>query len=166
MFDNIAGNDVPSLTSSSVYPDNASFRTNLWILDSRAVYADDSHDNYGTRIRGVFIPPVSGNWIFLLRSEDISQVFLNPNGLDAAGKQPLADEAHADTDGNWGRIISGAVSLKAGHGYYIEALQKTDTGADFIKMAARLQGDSLPVGVANTELDTNAIFGAAVAFPA
>ena len=164
-FDTGGGPDVVNLTNSPVFPDNPSFRTNLWILDSRAVYPDDTQTAYGSRIRGVFIPPVSGNWIFLLRSEDSSRVFFNPNGLDAAGKQQLVEEVHADTDGNWGRILSGAVNLKAGSGYYIEALQTTDTGVNFIKMAARLQGAALPVGVANADLDTNAIMGAAVAFP-
>src|SRR6185503_17603647 len=96
---------------------------------------------------------------------DICRLYLNPNGLDAAGKQLIADEAHADTDGNWGRIVSNPLGLRAGRGYYIEALLKSDTGADFVKVAARLVGTGVPPGVPNTQLDTNAVMGAAIASP-
>src|SRR5206468_495850 len=153
VYDGIAGSDVADLINNPLYPDNATFRTNLWIFDSRAALPDDARENYGSRFRGVFIPPVSGDWLFYLRGIDISRLFINPNGLDAAGKQYLCEEAHADTDGNWGRIVSNPVHLHAGQGYYIEALQKTDTGADVIKVAARLSGTGVPAGVANTVLD-------------
>ena len=165
VFDGIGGFDIPDLTSSPLYPDNATFRTNLSIFDSRAALPDDTRENYGSRFRGVFIPPVSGDWFFYLRGIDISRLYINPNGLDAAGKQYLCEEAHADTDGNWGRIVSNPVKLRAGQGYYIEALQKSDTGADFIKVAARLSGTGIPAGVANTELDTNAVMGATIGGP-
>jgi hypothetical protein len=165
VFDGIAGNDVANLTSSPLYPDQATLRSNLWIFDSRAALPDDARENYGSRTRGVFIPPVSGDWIFYLRGIDICRLYLNPNGLDAAGKQLLCGEAHADVDGNWGRVLSGSVSLRAGRGYYIEALHKSDTGADFVKVAARLVGNPVPPGVANTQLDTNALFGGYVASP-
>jgi hypothetical protein len=165
VFDNIAGSDVVNLTSDPSYPDQATFRTNLWIFDSRAALPDDTRENYGSRTRGVFIPPVSGDWFFYLRGVDISRLYLNPTGLDSAGKQLIADEAHADTDGNWGRIVSNPISLRAGRGYYIEALQKSDTGPDVVKVAARLVGTGVPPGVPNTQLDTNAVMGAAVASP-
>jgi hypothetical protein len=165
VFDGIDGAEVFNLTDSPLYPDGATFRTNLWIFDSRAVLADEARENYGSRTRGVFIPPVSGDWIFYLRGIDRCQLYLNPNGLDAAGKQLLCGEAHADNDGNWGRILSGPVNLRAGQGYYIEALHKSDTGTDFVKVAARLAGTGVPAGVANTQLDTNALFGGYVAAP-
>jgi hypothetical protein len=165
VFDGIAGSDVANLTSSPLYPDQATFRTNLWIFDSRAALPDDTRENYGSRTRGVFIPPVSGDWIFYLRGIDICQLYLNPNGLDADGKQLLCGEAHADTDGNWGRVLSSPVTLRAGQGYYIEALHKSDTAADFVKVGARLAGTGVPPGVANTQLDTNALFGSSVASP-
>jgi hypothetical protein len=165
VYDGISGSDVADLLNSPLYPDNATFRTNLWIFDSRSALPDDTRENYGSRFRGVFIPPVSGDWYFYLRGIDISRLFINPNGLDASGKQYLCEEAHADTDGNWGRIVSNPVRLRAGQGYYIEALQKSDTGADFVKVAARLSGAGVPAGVANTDLDTNAVYGAPIGGP-
>jgi hypothetical protein len=165
VFDGIEGSDVANLISSPLYPDQATLRSNLWIFDSRAALPDDTRENYGSRTRGVFIPPVSGDWIFYLRGIDLSRLYLNPNGLDAAGAQLLVAEAHADTDGNWGRVLSGPVNLRAGQGYYIETLQKSDTGADVVKVAARLAGTAVPPGVPNTQLDTNALRGGYIASP-
>lgn len=165
VYDGIPGGTVTDLTSSPLYPDRPTLRSNLWIFDSRAALPDDSRDNYGSRTRGVFIPPVSGNWIFYLRGIDICRLFLNPNGLDPAGKQFMCEEAHEDTDGNWGRILSSPVNLRAGQGYYIEALHKSNTGTDFVKVAAQLAGTAVPQSVPHLQLDTNAIRAAAIAGP-
>ncbi len=165
VYDAIGGATVPDLTNSPAYPNNPSFRTNLAVFDSRLVFPTDARENYGSRIRGVFIPPVSGDWLFYMRGIDRCNLYLNPNGLDEAGKQFLRDEQQPDNDGNWGRVVSNPVSLRAGRGYYIETLHKSDTGVDFIKVAARLLGTGVPPGVPNSQLDTNAMYGAAIASP-
>jgi hypothetical protein len=61
-------------------------------FDTREVYADDSHENYGGRIRGLFIPPVSGSYKFYLRSDDSSELWLNPAGSSPTGKVLVAAE--------------------------------------------------------------------------
>jgi Big-like domain-containing protein len=166
VYDGIGGGTVPSLTNSPLYPNNPTFRTNLWAFDSRLAFPDDTRENYGSRIRGVFIPPVSGDWVFYMRGIDRCNLYLNPDGLDEAGKQFLREEQQENNDGNWGRVVSNPVSLRAGRGYYIETLHKSDTGIDFIKVAARLLGAGTPPGVPNIQLDTNtALFGAAIAAP-
>jgi hypothetical protein len=153
------------LTNSPLFPDSPSLRTNLWVFDTRSIYPDNSHDNYGSRTRGVFIPPVSGNWIFFLRSDDRSEVSLNRNGLDPAGKQVIVAEI-TGADGDWSKLLSSPIPLQAGRGYYIEGLQKEETGGDYIKVAARLQGTGLPtLGVASLMLDSNSLMGAYIASP-
>src|SRR5262249_37172751 len=54
------------------YPNNPQERLTLAGFDTRLGYADDSHEGYGARLRGLFLPPISGNWIFYLRSDDSS----------------------------------------------------------------------------------------------
>jgi hypothetical protein len=164
VYDGIAGEIVPDLTSSPLYPNNPTFRTNLWVFDSRLVFPDEARQNYGSRIRGVFIPPVSGDWLFYMRGIDRCDLYLNPNGPDEAGKQFLRDEQQPDNDGNWGRVVSNPISLRAGRGYYIETLHKSDAGG-FIKVAARLLGTGVPPGVPNAQLDTNAVYGAPIGAP-
>jgi hypothetical protein len=77
------------LTNHPNFPDNPFLRTNLWAFDTRVVFPDNTHDHYGGRIRGVFIPPVSADWVFFLRCYDRGEVYLNPNGMDAAGKRTI-----------------------------------------------------------------------------
>lgn len=159
------GTDVAVLTASPLFPDEPFYRTNLWAFDSRVAFADDSHNGYGSRTRGVFIPPASGDWVFYLRSGDRSQFFLNPNGLDAAGKQLLVAET-TGADGDWNKLSSSPVTLRAGQAYYIEGLQKADGAVDYIKVAARLFGTGLPgLGVPNTAIDTNVLMGGQVCSP-
>ncbi len=70
-------------------------------FDSRLIYADDSHENYGGRMRGLFIPPVSGNWMFHMRSDDPGRLYFNPTGPSAAGKVQVGDQT-----GCWQRLPS------------------------------------------------------------
>jgi hypothetical protein len=164
VYDTGPGVEVALLKNSPVFPDSPSTRLQLWAFDTRVVYPDNSHDAYGSRVSGVFIPPVSGDWIFYLRSDDRSELYLNPNGLDPAGKQIIAAEV-TGADGDWNKIISSPLHLRGGQGYYIEGLQKEDSGTDYIKVAARLASAGLPtLGVPNTEVDSNALSGPIIAF--
>ena len=85
-FFNIGGAAISDLTGSPSFPNSPSVSAVLDTFDSRAIFSDDSHENYGTRIRGLFIPPYSGKWRFYFRSDDAGRVFFNPNGPDATGK--------------------------------------------------------------------------------
>jgi hypothetical protein len=161
------GVEVTSLLADPDYPDNAFLRTNLPIYDSRLVFPDDTQEDYGSRIRGVFIPPVSGNWVFFLRTYDRGYALFNPNGLDPAGTIEILRESTGNEPRNWDKFTSPAFPLRGGQGYYIESLQKAATGTDVIKVAARLAGSGFPqpVDIPNTEVDTNALVGAAVGSP-
>jgi hypothetical protein len=169
-FDAGVGVEVATLTASPNFPDNAFLRTNLWAFESRLVFPDDTQEQYGSRIRGVFIPPVSGDWVFFLRTYDRGEFHLNPNGLDSAGKQLVVAETTGNEPRDWNKFQSTPIRLRAGQAYYIESLQKADAGtgngADAIKVAARLAGTGQPaLGVAITELDTNAVYGAPLCAP-
>ena len=161
------GLEVDTLTSSPDYPDNAFQRATIGIFDSRAVFPDDMQEQYGSRIRGAFVPPVSGNWVFFLRTYDRGVVYLNPNGTDPGGIEEILRESTGNDPRNWDKFTSQPFFLRAGQGYYIESLQKADTGADVIKVAARLVGTGfpLPVDVPNTEIDSNSLAGASIGFP-
>lgn len=161
-YNNIDSTPVDNLVNNTaVFPDHPSLVTNLWAFDSRIVYPDDSHEYYGARIRGLFIPSRSGAWRFYVRSDDSSRLFFNPNGPEPAGKQMIIDETGCC--GDWTKYESAAFSLVAGQGYYIELLYKEGGGGDYGKVAARLDGTGMPpTGVANTVVDPNALMGAAV----
>src|SRR6266508_4861135 len=108
-------------------------------FDTRTVYPNDSHEGYGALMFGYFIPPTSGNWIFYLRSDDSSRLFLNPNGSDAAGKIMIQEETACC--GPFSGHASAPQALTAGQQYYIEAILKEGTGGDFCQVAAKLDTD-------------------------
>jgi len=162
-----SGVEVDTILASPDYPNNPYLRATLPIFDSRAVFPDNTQEQYGGRIRGVFIPPVSGNYTFFMRTFDRGVVYLNPNGLDPAGKQEILRESTGNNPRNWDKFASSLFSLRAGQGYYIEALYKADAGTDVMKVAARLQGTGVPtpVDAPDTDVDPNSISGGAIAFP-
>jgi len=81
-FNNIGGTAVGGMTSDPRFPDEPTATYYTPVFDSRYVFPDDSHENYGGRITGVFVPTVSGNYLFYLASDDASQLYLNPAGTD------------------------------------------------------------------------------------
>jgi hypothetical protein len=164
--------EVSALLSDPNYPNNPSMSALLNVFDTRATYPDNSHGDYGGRIRGVFIPPVSGDYLFYLRTFDRGVVYLNPNGLDPAGAIEILRESTGNNPRNWDKFTSPILSLRAGQGYYMEAQYKvgTDaagTAADVLKVSARLAGTGfpLPVDSPDTDVDANSISGAFVGYP-
>src|SRR6266542_748552 len=121
------------------FPNNPQETLSLPGFDTRLAYSDDSHEGYGARIRGLFIPPVSGDWIFYLRSDDSSRLYLNSSGPDAAGKVLVQEETGCC--GTFSGHRTAPISLTAGQGYYIEAIYKEGTGGDFCQVAAKLAVD-------------------------
>ena len=138
-FNNISGTAVSALTSDSRYPNNPTATYYMTAFDSRTVFPDDSHDNYGAHVLGLFVPPASGNWIFYLKSDDASQLYLNPSGVDPAGKVLLTEELACCTA--FSAHASTPQALTAGREYYIEGLLKEGGGGDFIQVAAKLDTD-------------------------
>lgn len=162
-------NTIDSLTNPAVspnFPNNPFTNGFMGVFDSRAIFSDDSHEGYGSRTRGLFIPPISGLWRFYVRSDDPAQVFLNPDGPSPSGKILILNETGCC--GNWNKYESPAVELAAGQGYYIEALHKEGTGGDYVKVAARLDGTGKPTpnDTANSAIDPAAIAGDAIGYPA
>jgi hypothetical protein len=161
------GLDVVALTSSPVFPDNASFRTNLWGFDTRIVLPDNSVENFGARISGIFIPPFTSDWTFYLRAWDRAEVYLNPNGMNPAGKQLILAETTGNAPRDYQKLVSLPIRLQGGQGYYIEALQKADVGTDALKLAVLPNAgtNTPPIGIADTDIDTNAVLGGLIGFP-
>lgn len=122
-------------------PDSVRF---LNSFDTRAELGTDNfRDNYGGRLRGVFVPPASGNYIFYLHSDDAAQLWLNPNGASAAGRVLIAEEIGCCRD--WPAVASYPIALREGQPYYIEGLFKEGGGGDYIRVAAQLQGSADPL---------------------
>jgi hypothetical protein len=138
------GNAISVLTGHPSFPNNPDGRRLMATFDTRAELGTDNfREGFGARLRGLFVPPSSGNWVFYLHSDDAGEVSLNPNGADPAGKVKIVEETGCCRD--WPAVASAGIPLTGGRAYYIEALYQEGTGGDYIRVAARRQGSTEPL---------------------
>jgi hypothetical protein len=139
-------NNLRQLTNNINYPYVPAETYVLTNLNTRDAYPDDSHEGYGGRLRCLFIPLVSGQYRFFIRSDDASRLYLNPTGPGPEGAILVAEEpgccnAFLEPPATQ---TSEPFELQAGRGYYVEAIYKEGTGGDYCQVAARLEGDPTP----------------------
>ena len=126
-------NDIPesavtSLTNHPKFkegnPDSTSYITT-------AESPSNVGDNFGRRIRGIIVPPESGDYRFSVNADDECVVRLNN-----AGENPENAREILKTQGT-----TGPIALDHSKRYYFEILHKEGTGADFCTV-----GWTLPSG--------------------
>lgn len=140
VYTNIAGTAVSDLLASPDYPGSPGRVFYMPSFDTRTVYPNDSHDNYGGRLSGFITPTESADFQFFLRSDDASQLFLSTDD-NPANLQLIAEKTAA---GPFEEPGSFAYSLQAGQRYAIEVLYKEGTGADLCQVAWRKDGAATP----------------------
>ena len=134
VFEGIGGGtSVSDLTSAAIYPNNPTF-TN-WVTD----YFESPRsvgDNYGQRMHGYVVPPVSGMYTFWITSDDASALYLSTDDSPTNQMQIAYAQGAAGWHNwsNWGNQQSAAILLQAGKRYYICALQKEGGGDDYVSV--------------------------------
>jgi uncharacterized protein (DUF1800 family) len=105
----------------------ASSTNNLGNLEGLANFGD----NYGERIRGYLVPPVTGNYYFWLAASSTAELWIS-NDEESANKVRRIVVSKPTLPRQWNIPTqrSGWLSLKAGQRYYIEILHKAGTGSD------------------------------------
>gem|GEM_PF-1079631 len=144
-YNGITGTPVQGLLDDTVkYPGKPDEVLYMSAFDTRTIYPNDSHENYGARITGVVIPPTSGDYEFFLRSDDASQLFFNKAGDALAGLEMIAEEAGCCNafQEPGATQTSAPITLQAGKAYAIQAIFKEGTGGDFCQVAWRKVGDT------------------------
>jgi len=129
VFQGIGGTAVSDLTNNPAYPSKPS-ATNYVTTAFEA--PTDVDENYGQRMHGYVIPPVTGNYTFWIASDDGGALFLSKDENPATAVQ-IAYVASWTSSREWGREPnqqSAPIRLEAGRGYYISALQKEGGGGD------------------------------------
>ncbi len=121
MYNTGGGTVVADLTNNAVFPNNPDEVRLLNSFDTRAELGTDNYrDTYGARLSGLFVPSVTGPYVFYSHSDDSAQLFLNPNGIDPAGRVLIAHEDGCCND--WPTINSlglfpNGIPLQAGKAY-------------------------------------------------
>lgn len=117
-------------------------------------------DNYASRIRGYICPPLTGNYIFWIASDNNSELWLSTDDK-AANKVKIAYVKGYTPSRGWTKYPSqqsAPISLLAGVNYYIEALHKEGTQGDNLAVGWQLPNGALERPIPGTRLSpfTNA----------
>jgi len=115
-------------------------------FNSLEAYDENQHTRYGGRMRGIFIPPISGGWRLFLRSTEPGELWFNPAGPGADGQMLAATMfacCLAFQEPPFPQT-SPRFELMAGRAYYLEADWSATAGGGFCQVAARLEGDPTP----------------------
>lgn len=132
MFYNIGpGGAVSDLTGSAKFPSRVDALVPLNSLETPV----DIADNYGSRIRALLVPPVTGTYRFLLASDDSSLLRLSTS-TNPAALTTVASVNGWTSQNQWTKYTSqtGLRSLVGGQRYYLEVLHKEGGGGDHISV--------------------------------
>jgi glucose/arabinose dehydrogenase len=111
-------------------------------------------DNYGDRIRGYICPPVTGNYVFWIASDDNSELWLSTND-QPANKVKIAYVNGYTSSRQWTKYTSqqsAPISLVAGNRYYIESLHKEGSQGDNIAVGWQLPSGTYERPIPGTRL--------------
>ena len=138
LWNDIPGSSVADLTGSHKYLGEPDLRE---LVARPDLQGGDGGVNYGQRLRGTLVAPVSGSYRFWIASDNGSSLALSTD----AGKSRLREiAALAGTGGEstglheWDRFSGQAseeIELVAGEEYFIEILHKEGRGADHVSVA-------------------------------
>ena len=160
-FDGIGSEDMRALMDSPKFPDKPDAREQLEAFTTRR----NRGDNYGQRVFGHLIPPVSGKFWFSICSDDQSELWLSPDSNPDNAKLIASCPAYAPY-GDFKRHKeqnSRDIQLKKGRRYYIEALHKEGTGDDYLEVTWRYQGSKGPHVIPGNCLSSASAAGALLA---
>jgi hypothetical protein len=138
VWNGIGGSLVTDLTNKLRYPRFPDSTSIVTSAETPQNFADD----YGQRLSGWVVPPVTGSYRFYLSSDDASQLWLSSNA-DPANKT-LRAQISGWSNYRTYSASSSLISLTGGQRYYIEILHKEGGGGDHLSLAWQMPGGSAP----------------------
>ncbi|MCX8155823.1 MAG: lamin tail domain-containing protein [Verrucomicrobiae bacterium] len=139
VFRGISTGTISALTSAPNYPNNPDLEE---VLTQFFECPREFSDYYGTRLRALLIPPVTGTYYFYIASDDQGQLFLSSDE-NPANKQLIASVNSWTAAREYNKEPnqrSAGIVLTNGRRYYIEALQAEGAGGDNLAVAWQMPG--------------------------
>lgn len=136
VYEGIDGGTLADLTNNPAYPDSP---TSQNVVTDYFEAPTDILESYGQRMRAKILPPVTGNYVFWIASDDASGLYLSTDETPA-NRRAVAWVNNWTPSRSWyseANQQSEPVALTAGKKYYIEALMKEGGGGD--NLAVRWQ---------------------------
>jgi hypothetical protein len=144
------GTTVASLTGAAAYLQPATGTAIAAPFEAPTNRADA----YGTRMRGWFLAPLTGGYVFQIASDDASELWLSSDA-SAAHLAKIAQVNGATNQYEWTKEsgqTSSAVALVAGQHYFIQALHKEGTGSDHVEVGVIFPGGYAEEPIAGNRL--------------
>ena len=165
-YTDIEGTLVDDLLFEPKFPDDPDFTMFTPALETPSGWGN----NYGVRVTGWFVPPQTGQYVFLMASDDEGQFRLStdatPGNLRWIAQEPqwndsrdwlgtnrrdgFEPENRSDTFvfTEWSVFdpdtFGALITLNAGQSYYFEALMKEGGGGDHLGVTYKLKGEPDP----------------------
>jgi hypothetical protein len=155
LYERWDGSDDPdTLLTESSTPDY----TELLTSTEWGVGDDDSEEDYRARITAMLVPPVTGDYIFWLVSDDNGRLWLSTDN-DPANAKLIAEESSWAAEEGWGEVgneaQSDAITLVGGNLYWLRGGYQEGNGGDHIRIA----WGSTDAGIADHTIITEEYIG-------
>ena len=143
---NIMGTDVYLLTLDPNFPNTPDMTSFMAGMNSRSIFPDDSHDQYGARMTGWFTPSATGDYNFYIRSDDASELDLSTDAttnnlvqvaFEAGCCNPFMAPGNSQTTAT-------PIHMIGGQKYAIQILFKEGTGNDYVQVAVQSATGTTP----------------------
>lgn len=134
-YGEIDGKKFQNITGSKVIDLLDAIKNGATYVPIKSQYLGSSitENNYGIVWTGYVVPPISGNYIFYLRSDDASEFKLSTN--DSPDKLPTGPNCYEDNSSysynTSGKTVSQPVNLIAGNRYYFQYIHKQNNNTGF-----------------------------------
>jgi hypothetical protein len=147
VYSGTQGSSIGDLPYSPNYPDLPDITSISTTFELPVNFAD----NYGARLSGFVLPPVTGSYTFYINSDDQSALWLStdaqPANLQLIAAEPEWNNSRQFINGsNQGSRgtpafnVSTPIALQAGRRYYVTALMKEGSGGDNLAVAWQTPG--------------------------
>ena len=142
VYKGITGTTIDNLINHSSYPKNPTSETLVKNYFEAPINIDD---NYGQRMHGYILAPLTGDYTFWIASDDNSQLLLSSDE-NQGNVVKIAEVPDWTNSREWNKYPtqrSAAIFLEAGKLYYISALMKEGIGGDNLAVRWRLPDNTM-----------------------
>jgi hypothetical protein len=143
----IGGNAVQALFDDPRYPATPDITGAVFSINSREVLPTDSLESYGAIMEGFITPAESGDYDFMLRSDDGSELFLSSDDKEANLASIAFESGCCDAfkePGTGDETTLAPIALVANKKYFIRVVYKEGGGGDYGQVAWRKTTDKTP----------------------